>query len=92
MFSDNPFITLARELEIIKAQQAEVLQLLRSTATSSTATADEKPISTDEAAKLFGIAKQTLYQNVRKIKHTKRFGRLFFYPSDLREYLDSGRA
>ena len=32
MISENPFATIARELELIKAQQAETLQLLRSTA------------------------------------------------------------
>ena len=90
MFTENPFATIARELELIKAQQAETLQLLRNTA--SPTTTDEIPVSTDEAAKRFGIAKQTLYQNAWKIKHTKRFGRLYFYPSDLREYLNTGRG
>ncbi|GAB3509316.1 hypothetical protein GCM10027341_46190 [Spirosoma knui] len=91
MFTENPFATIARELELIKAQQAETLHLLRST-TTSPATTDETPVSTDEAAKRFGIAKQTLYQNAKKIKHTKRFGRLYFYPSDLRAYLNAGEG
>ena len=86
MFTENPLDYFARELAVIKAQQAETLQLLRSTTTSPTI-ADEDPVSTDEAAKRFGIAKQTLYQNARKIKHTKRFGRLYFFPSDIRAYL-----
>ena len=91
MFSENPFADLARRLDQIEAQQAETLQLLRSSATSP-ATTDETPVSTDEAAKRFGIAKQTLYQNAKKIKHTKRFGRLYFYPSDLRAYLGNGKG
>lgn len=92
MFTDkeNPFVTLWRELETIKLQQTETLQLLRNTATSP-ATAEENPIGTDEAARQFGIAKQTLYQNARKIPHTKRFGRLYWYPSQIRAYLDSGK-
>lgn len=89
MFSDNPFTAIWQRLDQIEARQTETLQLLRNTAITS-ATADEIPISTDEAAKRFGIAKQTLYQNAKKIKHTKRFGRLYFYPSDLRDYLDGG--
>ena len=89
MFSDNPFTAIWQRLDQIEARQTETLQLLRSTAITP-ATADEIPISTDEAAKRFGIAKQTLYQNAKKIKHTKRFGRLYFYPSDLREYLNAG--
>lgn len=91
MVSENPFVTLALRLDKIEAQQAETLQLLRSTATSPTTT-DEEPVSTDEAAKRFGIAKQTLYQNAKKIKHTKRFGRLYFYPADLRAYLSAGEG
>lgn len=89
MFTENPLDYFARELAVIKAQQAETLQLLSSIATGP-ATTDETPVSTDEAAKRFGIAKQTLYQNAKKIKHTKRFGRLYFYPSDLRAYLNAG--
>ncbi len=89
MFSENPFTAIWQRLDQIEARQTETLQLLRSTVTTPP-TADETPISTDEAAKRFGIAKQTLYQNARKIKHTKRFGRLYFYPSDLRDYLDTG--
>ncbi|WP_080055647.1 helix-turn-helix domain-containing protein [Spirosoma aerolatum] len=89
MFLETSIAELARELAIVKAQQVETLQLLRST-TISTSTADERPVSTDEAAKRFGIAKQTLYQNAKKIKHTKRFGRLYFYPSDLQAYLNAG--
>ncbi len=91
MFTENPFEALARRLDKIEARQAETLLLLRS-ATSTQATTDELPVSTDEAARQFGIAKQTLYQNAKKIKHTKRFGRLYFYPSDLQAYLNSGRT
>ena len=91
MFTENPFEQLARRLDKIEARQAETLQLLRSNVTNPDIT-DEKPVSTAEAAKRFGIAKQTLYQNVRKIKHTKRFGRLYFYPSDLQAYLNAGEG
>lgn len=89
MFSENPLSYFAQRLDKIEAQQAETLQLLRSKVTTPTTT-DEEPVSTDKAAKLFGIAKQTLYQNARKIKHTKHFGRLYWYPSDLRAYLNAG--
>ena len=91
MFTENPLSYFAQRLDKIEAQQAETLQLLRSKATSP-ATSEEEPVSTDEAAKRFGIAKQTLYQNAKKIKHTKRFGRLYFYPADLRAYLNAGEG
>ncbi|UFH55396.1 helix-turn-helix domain-containing protein [Spirosoma sp. KNUC1025] len=87
MFIETQIAELAQRLGRIEAQQAETLQLLRNTSS----TTDEKHISTDEAAKKFGIAKQTLYQNAKKIKHTKRFGRLYWLPSDIREYISSGR-
>jgi predicted DNA-binding protein (UPF0251 family) len=88
---NNPFEPINARLNNLEALTLEVLQLLRSTATSSVTT-DENPVSTDEAAKRFGIAKQTLYQNAKKIKHTKRFGRLYFYPSDIRAYLNAGES
>lgn len=91
MFIENQLEIITRELGELKARQDETLQLLRSTATGL-APADESPVSTDEAAKRFGIKKQTLYQNARKIKHTKRFGRLYFYPADLRAYIDGGEV
>ncbi|RIV19417.1 DNA-binding protein [Fibrisoma montanum] len=89
MFTENPFAAIWQRLDQIEARQNETLQLLRSNSTNS-ATTDETPVTTDEAARQFGIAKQTLYQNAKKIKHIKRFGRLYFYPSDLRDYLDAG--
>lgn len=92
MFSDNPLTYFAQRLDRLEAQQAEVLQLLRGSTTNANYQGVEKAIGTAEAAKQFGIAKQTLYQNAKKIRHTKRFGRLYFYPSDLREYLNAGEG
>lgn len=91
MLSENPFSIIERRLNQLEALQSEALQILRSTP-SRTISTEELPVTTDEAARQFGIAKQTLYQNAKKIKHTKRFGRLYFYPSDLRAYLNAGEG
>ena len=93
MFTENPFAQLWKEIIEVKAQQTEALQLLRSLATiQPNAASHETPVNTAEAARQFGISKQTLYQNVKKIKHTKRFGRLYWYPSDIKEYINSGEV
>ncbi|MCC5612898.1 helix-turn-helix domain-containing protein [Nostoc sp. CHAB 5834] len=52
----------------------------------------DKPLSVTDAANFLGISKQTVYQNIGKIPHTKRFGRLYFYPADLRAYLNAGEG
>lgn len=52
--------------------------------------ADDKPMSLTEAADFLGIASQTLYQNIRKVPHRKRFGRLYFFRVELLAYLDGG--
>ncbi|MBD2704953.1 helix-turn-helix domain-containing protein [Spirosoma sp. BT702] len=49
---------------------------------------DDKPMSLTEAAEFLGIAEQTIYQNIRKVPHRKRFGRLYFFKAELLAYLD----
>lgn len=51
-------------------------------------TPDDKPMSLDEAADFLGIAGQTIYQNIKKVPHRKRFGRLYFFKAELLAYLD----
>ena len=53
---------------------------------------NETPLNVEQAAGFLGISKQTVYQNIDKIPHSKRFGRLYFYPADLRAYLDNGNG
>ncbi len=49
---------------------------------------DDKPLSVAEVADFFGIAEQTIYQNIKRIPHRKRFGRLYFIKSELMAYLN----
>ncbi|WP_460913934.1 helix-turn-helix domain-containing protein [Spirosoma areae] len=50
--------------------------------------ADDKPMSLGEAAEFLDIAEQTIYQNIKKVPHRKRFGRLYFFKTELLTYLD----
>lgn len=40
-------------------------------------------IGADEAAKILGITKRTLYNNIEDIPHGKVFGKLRFFRADL---------
>jgi predicted DNA-binding transcriptional regulator AlpA len=67
----------------------QILTTLTNTPTGSTTPPNEF-LNAPQAAELLGIAQQTLYQNIRKLPHKKRFGKLFFKRSDLMEYLEAG--
>lgn len=68
--------------------------LLESNGTKSdfTATAEERPLNVAEAADFLGIAPQTVYQRIKTVPHKKRFGRLYFFRSQLTEYLIAGEG
>ena len=51
---------------------------------------NETPITLKQAADFLGIAPQTVYQQIKKIPHNKRFGKLYFFESELLEYLKGG--
>jgi excisionase family DNA binding protein len=53
---------------------------------------DDKPLSVVEAAEFLGISKQTVYQNIDRLPHKKRFGRLYFFRSQLSAYLNAGEG
>lgn len=88
---NNPFEPINARLNNLEALTLEVLQLLRSTATNPAIT-NETPLSVKQAADFLGIAPQTIYQRIKDIPHTKRFGRLYFYTADLRTYLNDGKG
>lgn len=86
---NNPFEPINARLNNLEALTLEVLQLLRSAAPSP-ASIDESPLSVQQAAEFLDISKQTVYQNIDKIPHKKRFGRLYFLKSELVAYLEAG--
>lgn len=53
---------------------------------------EETPLTVVEASKFLGVSKQTVYQNITRIPHKKRFGRLYFFRSQLTEYLNAGEG
>lgn len=79
--------TLARKVDyltsLLEAKEAEINQ---------SSARDDKPLNVQQAATFLGISPQTVYQRVKDLPHKKRFGRLYFYESDLRAYLNAGEV
>lgn len=89
---NNPFEPINARLTNLEALTLEVLQHLRSTSNGPVAITDETPLSVKQAADFLNIAPQTVYQRIKKIPHKKRFGKLYFYASDLRAYINGGEG
>ena len=53
---------------------------------------EETPLTVSQAADFLGIAPQTVYQRIKDLPHKKRFGRLYFFRSQLTEYLNAGEG
>jgi|GEM_PF-3911746 len=53
---------------------------------------EETPLTVQQAADFLGIAPQTVYQRIKELPHKKRFGRLYFFRSQLNEYLNAGEG
>lgn len=87
---NNPFEPINARLNNLEALTLQVLQHLRSN--DSTPPPADDFLSLKEAASFLGIAPQTMYQNVKRIPHHKRFGKLFFRRSELVAYLEDGAA
>lgn len=49
---------------------------------------EDKFIGVEDAALFLNIKRQTVYQNIDKIPHEKRHGRLYFTRRQLRNYLN----
>lgn len=75
----------------LSEQISELKQLVEELQRKAPLAEEETPVPIADAANFMNCAVQTVYQNIRKIPHTKRFGRLYFYKSELAEYLKSGK-
>lgn len=71
--------------EILRDELADIMPTLSGQDTATIET--EKPRNIKEAADFMGCAEQTIYQNIKKIPHKKRFGKLYFFKSELLAYL-----
>ena len=66
----------------------EIKRLLSQQPAPATAADDEAPLTIQQAAEFLNVSRQTIYQNIAKIPHRKRHGRLYFFKSELSEYLN----
>lgn len=58
----------------------------------SASAVDNNHFNIKQAAEFLGVADQTIYQNIKKIPHSKRFGKLYFRRSELEAYLADGKV
>ncbi|WP_247237756.1 helix-turn-helix domain-containing protein [Telluribacter sp. SYSU D00476] len=63
--------------------------LLNGTQPTATKAPDDY-VGVKDAASILNVSQQTVYQNIRKIPHVKRFGKLYFKRSELIAYLEEG--
>ena len=84
---ENPFETIARRLSTIEELLLD-LKHKPSLASITTSPDEDKFIGVQEAASFLNIKRQTVYQNIDKIPHEKRHGRLYFTRRQLRNYLN----
>jgi hypothetical protein len=57
---------------------------------SKPAAESDDPIGAQAAADYLNLKKAVVYQNLDKIPHRKRHGKLYFFKSELRHYLETG--
>lgn len=70
-------------------QMVQVLmERLNHLSATTTSTDDEAPLTIQQAAEFLNVSRQTIYQNIAKIPHRKRHGRLYFFKPELAEYLN----
>jgi predicted DNA-binding protein YlxM (UPF0122 family) len=71
-------------------QMVEALlgQLNQQPKIANTTEEDNLPLSIQQAADFLNISRQTIYQNIARIPHRKRHGRLYFFKNELSDYLN----
>ena len=86
----NPYEVIDRRLSAIE----QVLQELRQQRDNhiTPATDENNPLNVEQAAEFLGVSRQTIYQNIARLPKRKRFGRLYFFRSELAEYLNAGKG
>lgn len=89
---ENPFSAIDKRLNTIESFLLEIRQQLRDQPDPASSATDGTPLTVKQAADFLSISPQTIYQRINKIPHKKRFGRLYFYPSELRVYIAGGEG
>ena len=85
---ENPFASIERRFNRLENLLIEMRDSLPAAPTDTLA---DDFLSLKEAAEFLSVAPQTIYQNIKKIPHQKRFGKLYFKRSGLVEYLEEGK-
>lgn len=83
---NNPFEDLT---EILKEQTDLLNEILKKLNNQPVYNASEQPISTKEAAKFLMMDTQTLYQKQHLIPTHKKGGKLYYFKSELVNYIKS---
>ncbi|GAB3881453.1 helix-turn-helix domain-containing protein [Spirosoma agri] len=86
---DNPFETLSTQLSHL---QGLVQTLSKNVQAQKPVPESDDPITVKQAAEYLHLSQSALYQNIDRIPHRKRHGKLYFFKSQLRAYLDEGNA
>lgn len=86
----NPFADLSERISSVEALLLRIDDRLNVAPEAST-NEEEKPLNAEQAADFLGIAPQTVYQNIKRIPHRKRFGKLYFFRGELLAYLEGGK-
>ncbi|GAB2524802.1 helix-turn-helix domain-containing protein [Spirosoma aerophilum] len=76
----------------LSCEVSELRRLLIDQPQETSLPSNNKPVGVNEAADFLGISRQTVYQNIDKIPHKKRFGRLYFFVSELADYVKAGEG
>lgn len=90
MSTQNPFDEITTRLQRIEKCLTEIQ---KSSSTNQVDPEEENPVNIIEAANILKLAVPTLYGLVhkRQIPFYRRGGRLYFFRSQLLEYIKSGR-
>lgn len=85
MAMDNPFEAINQQLRQLQAT-IDLLAQRPNVATN----APERPITIQEASAVLLMATKTIYMNIDTIPHHKRHGKLYFFESELIDYIRTG--
>lgn len=92
MDSHHIIVTTPLELKAIVADAVAAALKYQQPFPSPSAEADsDKWVGIEQAAEILRLAKPTVYANRHKIPHSKKHGQLYFQPSELRQYIASGK-
>ena len=87
----NPFEILTAQLSNIESLLLDIKHGELKPTTPLDPSTGKRYLNAAEAAGFMGIKLQTLYQNIDKVPHVKKFGKLAFVESDLVAYMETGR-